>query len=258
MKLPYSCPENKKLRLILSLDTDDETALFALAHCIASPEFEVCGVAAKGETASKASELARAAGAELRIENDLDFAVSELQKCGKKLWILCMGSLGDAARLAESCGQIPDRFVFVWTGSGKTPEGADEPNYAADPRAAERLMASGAQLYVIPMKAYRKVRVSLAQLQLRLESCGEVGALLFNMLCLANKNDAEGAFQGEAWVLPGEAAVSVLLCPEQRTWSLEAPVYGDKNGRAVRVYENVDNRMVLEDFFAKMRLCFGQ
>lgn len=259
MKTPYTCPEEKRVRVVFDMTEADEMALFSLAHCIASPEFVLCGVIAHGKLANMAAELASAAGVELRIEPDADFVLDEAENADKRrLYLVCVGSLKNAAALLGGDTRVKDSVTVLWTGGGETPESDLEPNYAACPSAAESVMATGAEVYAVPMKAYQKVRVSLAQLQLRLTDCGAVGKMLFDMLCRANEQDVDGRFQGEAWLLQGEAAVSVLLCPEQRTWTMQAPLYGSKTGRPVRVYGDIDNRMVLEDMFAKMRLCFAE
>lgn len=257
MNTPYIIPEENRVRVIFDIDSSDETILFTFAHCLLSPEFLLCGVSVSGNLTDKVADFAKSTEAKLKIENNLDFAVEEAMKDDNRLlYLVCLGSLKNVSELLNRNPQIMDKIKVLWTGGGASSEGVIETNYAASPSAAEELMESGTEMYVIPMKTYQKVRVTLSQLQLRLGNCGKIGKYLFDMLCHINENDKEGRFQGEAWILPGEAAVSVLLCPEQRTWTLQTPMYGSRTGRPIRVYDNIDNRMVLEDMFAKLRLNF--
>ena len=69
---------------------------------------------------------------------------------------------------------------------------------------------------------------------------------------------------GESWSIGDQPTISVLLQnPGNECWHTEKAVINDDmtygkstNGREIRFYDEIDRRMTLEDFFAKLKLCY--
>ncbi len=108
--------------------------------------------------------------------------------------------------------------------------------------------------------------VSFAELQQRVYGKGEIGRYLFEQL---NDHAHEpiplgSAFRtgGESWVLGDSPAVGLLLYEHRFSFDwAEAPIIGSdmqyihtKLNRPIRVYRNIDSRLILEDFYAKLSL----
>lgn len=72
---------------------------------------------------------------------------------------------------------------------------------------------------------------------------------------------------GELWSIGDQPTVAALLENEagQRRRKVKAPHIGqdmsyipNPDGREIYVYDDVDRRMLMEDFFAKLHLCYGK
>jgi hypothetical protein len=70
---------------------------------------------------------------------------------------------------------------------------------------------------------------------------------------------------GESWSLGDQFTIGVLLQDQgHEHWHIEKAAINDDmtyapapKGREIRVYDSVDRRMTLDDFFAKLELCYG-
>jgi purine nucleosidase len=135
-----------------------------------------------------------------------------------------------------------------------------------DIHAANVVYKSDLQLWQVPRNAYCSMRVSLAELQDKVEPCGRIGAYLFRQMVDFNHFCADNPVWplGESWSLGDSPAVGLLLDPHEYCYEwLPAPyvtkemyyVHG-QNNRLIRVYNRLDARFILEDFFSKMRLNF--
>ena len=81
------------------------------------------------------------------------------------------------------------------------------------------------------------------------------------------KKHVKGWPRGEDWTLGDSPGISLILNPNQHTdyyEMLPAPVITadlkykkTESNRRIRVYNHVDGRVVLEDFFAKLQLVYG-
>ncbi len=106
--------------------------------------------------------------------------------------------------------------------------------------------------------------VSLAELEYRVRPCGELGKYLFEQLEEHGHTSfaMATARTGEYWCLGDSPAVGVLLFAHMYSYDwVQAPLITDnmayvnnRQNRPIRVYHHVDNRFILEDFYAKLAL----
>jgi hypothetical protein len=116
-------------------------------------------------------------------------------------------------------------------GGGEYPKGMLDFNAKNDLNAANVIIASPIELWQIPMSAYTMMEVSFHELFDRIGTCGDIGHYLMQNLLRVNEKECANTY--EHW--PFYAKVS------------------KGNERTVRVYHNIDSRIILEDMFAKIR-----
>lgn len=292
-KVQYYVQEKKMVRVILDTDAaceaDDQ---YAIAHGLMTPRFRIAGIIAEqfggqsrrptveksyGEIL-KVMELMGAEdipvyrGAEypLTSENDLpesegaDLIIQEaLKEADDKLYVLCQGAITNMAIALKKCPEIADRIVCIWIGGGSYPEGGWEFNLINDYHAANVVFQSRVELWQVPRDCYSRIRVSYAELQAKVMPCGRIGQYLFDeMQELGHRADW---IPGESWVLGDSPAIGLCMDPgcghyvEQNAPVVDADCnyVGEVAGRKIRVYQEIDARFILEDFFAKLAIHFG-
>lgn len=211
-----------------------------------------------GETAPALSEGAKALIKEAMNPDDAP------------LFVLVMGSLTDvsAALLAEP--RIAQKMTVVWIGGMPYPKGGWEYNMFNDPVAANNVFKSQVPMWQVPHNVYMSVRVSLSELAVRVKPQGNVGEYLWQQLLDFNKEisaiikDVPWP-KSEVWVLGDNPSVSLLLDEHEYHYTLRAApllnddlTYAENPGaRQIRVYNQVDVRFTLEDFYAKLALAYG-
>lgn len=186
------------------------------------------------------------------------------------LFVLVMGSLTDvaAALLAEPA--IAQKMTVVWIGGMPYPKGGWEYNMFNDPEGANVVFKSQVPLWQVPHNVYMSVRVSLSELALKVKPQGQVGEYLWQQLIEFNQRISEVVKdvpwpKSEVWVLGDNPSVSLLLDDHEYNYTLRAaPLLNDDltyapqpNARQIRVYNAVDARFTLEDFYAKLALAYG-
>ncbi|WP_407654845.1 nucleoside hydrolase [Brenneria populi] len=212
----------------------------------------------KGETPPALSEGAKA------LINEA------MKQDNTPLFVLVMGPVTDiaAALLAEP--RIAQKMTVVWIGGMPYPKGGWEYNMFNDPESANVLFKSPVPLWQVPHNVYMSVRVSLSELALKVKPQGPVGAYLWNQLIEFNQmisnviKDVPWP-KSEVWVLGDNPSVSLLLDDHEYHYTLrDAPqlngdlTYAPQPGaRQIRVYNQVDVRFTLEDFYAKLALAYG-
>ncbi|SDR81022.1 nucleoside hydrolase [Actinopolymorpha singaporensis] len=180
------------------------------------------------------------------------------------LYVAFFGPLTDmaAALLAEP--RIADRDVtVVWIGGpsyGPEPA-ANRPefNLANDIVAANVVFASALEVWQIPRSTYVMTAVSYAELDEKVAPCGELGEYLVRQLVEWNAVHAHSPMEYRS--LGDSPAIGVLLNENcGRIVERPAPTFRangsydlDRTHRPIRVYETIDSRFLLEDFFAKLR-----
>lgn len=215
---------------------------------------------------------------ELQSKEDLpdspgaDFMIEEAMKeDDRPLYIVLQGSITDLAIAYKKQPEIAKHLTAIWIGGGAYPDGAGgDFNMRQDVIAARIVMESDIPFWQIPSNVYASVETSLAELNCRVRPCGKLGEYLVDQLQELNilrGNTFPGEWpHGESWCLGDNPCVSVLLeGGARKDYHMEdAPIIGDDlsyvgriQDRKIRVYDSVDVRLTLEDFFSKMQLCYG-
>ena len=193
------------------------------------------------------------------------FIIDEAMKDDDRpLFAVFMGAITDlaAAYLAEP--RIAERLNVVWIGGGEWPVGGFEFNLMQDINAANVVFASKLNLWQVPKDVYKQVKITLAELQLKVRPYGKIGRYLFDQMVEFNNEwaDHKGFPMGEGWVLGDQPTVSVLLEDHEHAYEWRpAPQVSDEmfyiheqNNRPIRVYKYVDVRMTMEDLYAKLAI----
>jgi inosine-uridine nucleoside N-ribohydrolase len=195
------------------------------------------------------------------------------------LYVTCGAGLTQIASAWLTEPQIGTRLTLIWIGGSEHSEHARRPpglgpmeyNLAIDPIAAQVVFnESDIEIWQVPRNLYRTVLASRTELLARMAPHGALGRHLFESLgTVAGRMAERGIHLGETYVLgdsplvlltalqtafqPDPASSSYVTMPCPRI--LDSGEYAaNPNGRPVRVYTQVDTRLVLEDLYAKVAL----
>lgn len=302
-KYDFEVPQNKKIRLIVHTDCKNEADdQYALAHFLMTPRFQIQGVIAGHfwKSPQEYGELGTANASFDEIIKVMDFMgvrgicpvlmgaakempdeqtpvdsegarfiIEEAMKEETMLYVACLGAVTDVASALLMKPEIANRIIIIWIGGGTYPEGGLEANLMMDIDAANVIFASNAEVWQIPRNVYKMFGVSLAELQLKVKPCGEIGRYLFEQLVefnhKASLNNRPWPY-GEIWGLGDQGAVAVLMedaakinydlvaaprVREDMSYDLK------QNHRKIRVYNTAEIRLTMEDFYAKLAINFG-
>lgn len=293
-KYHFRIPEGKMVRLIVNTDAKNEADdQYAIVHALLSPKFDNRGIIAAhfGEEKSSHSmedsydevlkmlelmnfpkELAFR-GAVHQLEDEKTPVESPgarliieeaMKESDMPLYVIFLGPLTDMASAYLMEPRIADRLTCIWIGGAKYPEGGYEYNLNNDVKSARVVMNSNIPVWQIPRNVYSQVIVSLAELEYKVRPCGELGRYLFDQLEEHGHTSFARATTrtGEYWCLGDSPAVGVLLFAHMFDYDwIQAPLITDNmtyvrncQNRPIRVYNRVDHRFILEDFYAKLAL----
>lgn len=292
MKFTYGVPENKKIRVIIDSDTACEADdPFAIAHALLSPKlivraviaehFATAGSMQKSYEAIK--QLTAAMGLEVNVLSGEEWPLNRTEKMSEgvkfmieearsenshPLYILCLGALSNIARALEEAPDIEKQITVVSIGGRSYDDSMRdfrEFNFGNDVEAVNKVLKSQVSFWQIPVSAYASIRVGLAELQKKVAGCGKVGKYLFEQMVTYNQSEYASWTSGESWSLGDSPAVAVTIDPGcgdykviQSKWVNHDTSYTDNDkGRFIRVYDTIDSRYVLEDFFSKLELNYG-
>jgi inosine-uridine nucleoside N-ribohydrolase len=186
----------------------------------------------------------------------------------RPLFIACLGSLTNLASAILARPEICERMTAVCIVGGPYPTGGFEFNLIQDIAAANVVFSSAMPLWQIPENAFKQIAVSLAELQVRVAPYGDIGEYLFTQMVEFNDRmgDVLGWPPGESWGIGDQVTITVLL-EEGRRGNYEwrpAPVVSpdmfyvqNPNSRVIKVYNSLDVRFTMEDFYAKLMLNYG-
>ena len=276
-------------------EADDQ---YAIVHALLTPRFRIKGIVAShfGTWGSDRSmeesyeEVQRVVslmgmqdqvdvyrGATKALEDEVSPLVSEgsemivreaMTDDPDSLFVICIGPLTDMASAYLQEPRIADRVNVIWIGGGAWPEGEFEFNLSNDIHGANVVFSSDLSLWQVPKNVYTMMRIGLAELQDKVAPCGKIGEYLFKQLVEFNDSFGDVAVwpPGESWSLGDSPTIGLLLDPHEYCYELKpAPRFAedmryvhDQDARPIRVYDSVDSRFVLEDFFSKLRLNFGR
>lgn len=200
-----------------------------------------------------------------------DFIIAEaMREDSRTLYLILQGCLTDLAIAYQKQPEIAKRLTAIWIGGGAYPDGGDEFNIKQDVEAARIVFDSPIPLWQIPENVYRTMEFSLAELTERIRPWGNAGKYLYRQMLELNgfygdMGDTSPFPHGESWCLGDSATVGVLLQSGLRKcWHTEKGprintdyTYSpNPEGKEIRVYDVVDARLVMEDLYEKLRLCY--
>lgn len=294
MPLEYRVTEDKIKRVIIDTDAACEADdPFAIAHALMCKKLAVVGITAEhfaedGSVQRSYDEVMRVLeameldvpvymGCETRLKElktavpspAAEFIISEAKRDDSRpLFVLCIGAITNVAQAIKACPEITKRMTVVWIG-GQDPDhsvhGFPEFNCGNDVEAANLVISSGVEFWMIPNTVYGTMHISLAEIQRRIAPCGKIGKHLFEQMTAFNESEKAFWTAGESWSLGDSPAVGVVLDPNcGGHYDRPAPVFDadtachDEDGRPIiRVYTSINSRFVLEDFIAKLELIYG-
>ena len=287
----------RRPRVIVNSDAKNEADdQYALVHALLSPSLDIRGLIAAhfGNRPGRSDRSMLDSRAEIdllidmldqkvQVENGAPAAIPDvrtpapspgaeliieeaLREDAEPLYIAFLGPLTDMASALLLEPRIAQRDVTViWIGGAGYDEPAEmeakpEFNLSNDIAAAGLVFASGVKLWQVPRSTYRLMSVSYAELDLRVGSCGRLGAYLVEQLVEWNAHNVPTAVEYRS--LGDSPAIGLMLNPMCGQFSLR-PAPGFRydgsydfgvEGPPIRVYEQIDSRFVLEDCFAKIAL----
>ena len=285
-------PDEKKIRVIIDTDAACEADdPFAIVQALLSPKLIVKGILAehfneKGSVQKSYDEIMTILDAmDLKVpvfigeEDPVDiagwpdsvseaaeFIISEaMREDPKPLYILCQGAITNLAAALHRKPAIKDWIRVIWIGThgvSDKPAPFREFNAGNDVTAANYVLESGADIWLVPSDVYTTITVGLAELKLKVLPCGRIGKHLYENMIDYNLSPRAGWTQGESWSLGDSPAIAIALNPEcGRYIYTQAPHVGEDTSSSsrsgnpvIRVYKSVDSRYILEDFFAKLQL----
>ena len=195
-----------------------------------------------------------------------DFIVSEaLADDPKPLYILCQGAVTNLAVALYKKPEIKDRLKIIWIGTHGTEKRKApfrEFNAGNDVAAANYVLESGAEIWLVPSDVYTTVTVGLAELKVKVLPYGKIGKHLYENMIEYNLSPNAGWTQGESWSLGDSPAIALTINPGCGKYEYATAPHINEDTTStlrpgnpmIRVYKSVDSRYILEDFFAKLKL----
>ncbi|MEV4686996.1 nucleoside hydrolase [Microbacterium sp. LWH3-1.2] len=282
-------------KVLISTDAANEVDdQFAIVHALLSSVLDVRGIlpahfgrqGSRGESRAEVELLQSMLGASGRgvVADGADGALAdektprpsaasalirqEARSDDRRLRVAVLGPLTDvASALLEDPGIVDDDPLIVWIG-GPPYEGvvgySPEFNLSNDVAAANVVLASGVEMWQIPMSVYTMIGVGHAELVERLGGSGALAEYLVERVIAFNARIDYGPMDFRS--LGDSPAIGALLNPLGARWSLRPPprfgadseVAGTVDtSHRIRVCEAVDTRWLIEDMFAKLQ-AFGR
>lgn len=261
-------------RQAVVIDNDwagDPDGLAALAHHVLSPADDVVAVTASftspvfGDPAGSAAHGAELAAELLRMLGasdvssvggvDAAFAGEARRSAaaraivdaasGQEIVVVCGGPLTNIADALRLDPGVAARIRLVWVG-GTMCRDRDEYNHDTDPAAADFVFGhADLRIDRFPAETYRLLAVSVAELEERLTSSGETGTWLWQRY--RDLPIPPGIDVDPVWPLGDNAPLVATALPHAAVTFAEETAYR-------RVCTSLDARLVVEDFFARLRL----
>lgn len=189
------------------------------------------------------------------------------------LYVVCGGGLTEIASAYLIEPRIADRLTLVWIGGMEYADVALPPpgysrteyNTDIDIKAAQVIFNnSNIRLWQIPRNAYRQTLVTLSELLTKIQPYSKVGTELTDMIGeILKEKGAESYILGDSPLVLVTALQSIYE-PDATSSSYQirqAPYINiegmyeiNRDGRLIRVFNQLDNRLMFEDLFAKMQM----
>jgi len=195
------------------------------------------------------------------------------------LYVVCGGGLTNIASAYLLEPEIAEKLTLVWIGGPEYTDIAIPPpgyttleyNLGIDIKAAQVIFNdSDINIWQVPRNVYRQPIMSDAELLIKVKGKGKLGNHLFNVMKEAyTKLDKWNIPMGEVYIYGDNPLVLLTALqssfepdPSSSTYVIkQAPkinasgIYeANLKGRNIRVYQQLDNRLLFDDFFAKLAL----
>lgn len=195
------------------------------------------------------------------------------------LYVVCGGGLTNIASAYLLEPRIAEKLTLIWIGGPEYTDIALPPpgystleyNLGIDIKAAQVIFNdSNIRLWQVPRNVYRQPIMSDAELLVRVKGKGLIGNQLFEVMKEAFvKLDKWNIPLGEVYIYGDNPLVLLTAIqssfepdPSSSTYFIkQAPKINDNGvyeanleGRNIRVYHQLDNRLLFEDFFGKLEL----
>ncbi len=197
------------------------------------------------------------------------------------LYVAVGGGLTEVASALMLEPSIASRLTVIWIGGVVSPDAAEpEYNFRIDPLAARFVFNDASvPIWQIPREAYSTCLVSITELRAHVAPRGKIGKWLYDKMLAANAKFAGMRVNtGETWTLGDNPLVLLAALADwvpsqfgqqpryERTGSSIfheqlAPFLDQRgrpqpreHGRKIRIYQTVDVRMMLADFYSKLHV----
>lgn len=195
------------------------------------------------------------------------------------LYVVCGGGLTNIASAYLLEPEIAEKIILVWIGGPEYTDIAIPPpgyttleyNLGIDIKAAQVIFNdSDINIWQVPRNVYRQPIMSDAELLIKVKGKGKLGNHLYNVMKEAyTKLDKWNIPMGEVYIYGDNPLVLLTALqssfepdPSSSTYVIkQAPIINEEGlykvnlkGRNIRVYQQLDNRLLFDDFFAKLAL----
>ena len=288
-EIGFDIPDYKKIRVIVDTDAACEADdPFAIVHALLSPKLIVKGVVAEHFNVAHSMEdsyneiltIKQAMAVDFPafmgqtgplsedtyVSEGVDFIIKEaLTDSPYPLFILCQGAITNVAMAIKTNPGIIGKMTVIWIGThGEAPCTAPfrEFNAGNDIEAANYVLKSGIDLWLVPSQVYTTITIGIAEIKQRISPLGDIGMHLYENLINYNNSEGAGWTAGESWSLGDSPAIAIAINPGCGHFKMiKAPTVADDTssvenpkGRLIRQYTDVDSRYILEDLIAKLEL----
>lgn len=182
------------------------------------------------------------------------------------LFVAVGGGLTEVASALILKPEIAKRMTVVWIGGGMP----GEYNFAIDPIAARHVFNdTEVPIWQVPADLYADCQVSMTELQAFVAPCGPIGAWLYKQALAVDQLLKDYPINpGETWSM-GDSPLVLLTALSDFAGRMGGNIYKSvatpslaANGvaqprdsaRKMRLYEQLDTRLMFTDFYAKLRV----
>jgi hypothetical protein len=261
------------------IDASDRTADNARAE--ADRVVELLGLSGQVRTIAGSNVALADMTTPIRSEAAETIVEEAMSEADTPLYVACGAGLTEVASAYLIEPRIADRLTVVWIGGPEHPghawapprdEGPEtsEYNTRIDIDAARVVFESPLPLWQVPRNVYRQAILSFAELDEHIRPCGAIGAHLVAALDRIVVRAAEvGMNLGEVYILgdsplvlltalqsqfqPDPSSSHYTVVPAPRM-DAEGRYVERQDGRPIRVYTQIDNRLMFGDLISKLRL----
>jgi purine nucleosidase len=180
-----------------------------------------------------------------------DAIIEEAQReSALPLYLVCGGPLTNVAAALQQAPDIADRLTLVWIGGSLESE-RYEYNRDTDEAAAEFVLTRpGLAVHQFPVETYRRCPYSLAELEYDLGASGQLGNWLWHRFSSLPLPD--WLRLGGVWPLGDSPPLIVTALTDESSTFTTTPAGVDRG--ELRVYTDIDFRLIVGDLLAKLRL----